>query len=176
MNDKTEKHNSFKKVWRGDNCNQSCGVTCAIAILSGLWFVAGCNSYSVQSLPYDPEMKRVVVVVNSKVQVPDFLDVMVDEFNARNIKVFSAPCNYTAKHDEYVIRYLALRSWDIAPYLADATVRISKNDLLVAKGHYHHRGGSCSLDIFTKWRSTEWKMKDLYDELLKNFPRSGTTP
>lgn len=171
MNDRTTKQNSSTKALVG-----RCRVICAVAILSGLWFVSGCNSYKVQALPYDPEMKRVVVVVNPKVVVPDFIDVMADEFNARNIKVFFAPENYTAKHDEYVVRYLALRSWDFAPYLADATVRISKNGLLVAKGHYHHRGGSCSLDIFTKWRSTERKMKVLYNKLFNNFPRSGAAP
>ena len=172
MNGKSTRQNFPAKAWIGRHCNIRWGVTCAVAILGGLLFVVGCNSYNVQALPYDPEMKHVVVVTNSKVQVPDSLEVMADEFNARNIKVYSAPYNYTAKPDEYVVRYLALRSWDLAPYLADATVRISKNDLLVAKGHYHHVGGSASLDIFTKWRSTEWKMKDLYDELLSNFPRA----
>jgi len=140
-------------------------------LIAGICFVAGCNSYDVQALPYDPGMKHVVVIDNPKVLVPDFVEVMADEFNARNIKVYSAPYNYVSKPNEYVVRYIALRSWDFSPYLADATVRISKNDLSVAKGHYHHLGGSASLDIFTKWRGTEWKMKDLYDELLKNFPK-----
>ena len=101
----------------------------------------------------------------------DFVDVMVDEFNARNIKVLSAPPDYAAKLEEYVIRYDARRSWDVSDYLSDAIVRISKDNMTLGKGRYHYVGRSFSLDVFTKWRGTEWKMKDLYDELLRNYPK-----
>ena len=141
------------------------------ALACGLLLVCGCNSYKVQVLPYDAELKSVTVIANPKVAVHDFVDVMVDEFNARNIKVLSAPSDYVAKPEEYVIRYDARRSWDVSDYLSDATVRISKDNMTLGKGRYHHVGRSFSLDVFTKWRGTEWKMKDLYDELLKNYQK-----
>ena len=132
----------------------------------------GCNSYNVKSLPYDPNLKDIVVVDNPKVIVADFVDVMTDEFNAREIKVRCVPQSYAAKPKEYVVCYDARRSLDFSPYLSDATIRIRKDGMTIAKGKYHHTGGSASLDVFTKWRGTEWKMKELYDELLKYYPQT----
>ena len=132
----------------------------------------GCNSYNVKSLPYDPNLKDIVVVDNPKVIVADFVDVMTDEFNAREIKVRCVPQSYAAKPKEYVVCYDARRSWDFSPYLSDATIHIRKDGMTIAKGKYHHTGGSASLDVFTKWRGTEWKMKELYDELLKYYPQT----
>ena len=140
-------------------------------LVFGMLLHGGCNSYKVKALPYDADLKRVVVVENSKVIVNDFVDVMIDEFGERGIKVSVAPSNYAAKPAEYIIQYNALQSWDCTTYLSDATIRVSRGDSVLAKGRYHHIGGSCSFDFFTKWRGTEWKMKDLYDELLKNYPR-----
>ena len=135
----------------------------------------GCNSYNVKSLPYDAELKDVVVVDNPKVIVNDFVDVMTDEFSSRKIKIRRVPQNYVVKPNEYVLRYDARQSWDFSSYLSDATICISKDEMTVAKGKYHHAGGSVSFDFFTKWRGTEWKMKELYDELLKNYPLEEET-
>lgn len=131
----------------------------------------GYNSYKVQALPFDAGLKDVFVINNPKVIVNDFVGVMTDEFNARSIKVHMVPQYYVANPNEYVIQYDARQSWDFSPYLSDATIRVIQNNLTMAKGKYHHVGRSCSLDIFTKWRGTEWKMKDIYDELLKNYPK-----
>ena len=134
-----------------------------------LVLLCGCNTYSVKSLPYDPELKDVVVVNNPKVIVKDFVDVMTDEFNARKIKVRNAPPDYVGKANEYVVHYDARQSWDLSLYLSDASVRIIKDGMTVGRGKYHHMGGSASLDLFTKWRGTEWKMKDLYEDLFRNY-------
>jgi hypothetical protein len=131
--------------------------------------LCGCNTYNVKSLPYDPALKDVVVVHNPKVIVKDFVDVMTDELNARKIKVRNAPQDYVGMPNEYIVHYDARQSWDFSLYLSDASIRIIKDGMTVGKGIYHHTGGSASLDIFTKWRGTEWKMKDLYEDLLKNY-------
>lgn len=140
-------------------------------VLIGLVLVllCGCNTYNVKSLPYDSELKDVAVVHNPKVIVNDIVDVMTDEFNARKIKVHLVPQNYVSKENEYVVYYDARQSWDLALYLSDATIRIMRNGLIVAKGKYYHLGRSMSLDFFTKWRGTEWKMKDLYGKLFQNY-------
>ena len=143
-----------------------------IMILFALFaMLVGCNSYKVDALPYDENLKDIVVVENRKVIVKDFIEVMIDEFNARNIKVRFVGENYAAKPDEYIVKYDARQSWDFSLYLSDATIRILKDNMTKAKGKYHHIGGSCSFDCFTKWRGVEWKMKDLYDELLKNYSK-----
>lgn len=106
---------------------------------------------------------------NPAVRVSDFLDVLEDNFNARGIKVSRVESAAAVKEDEYSITYDALRSWDFVPYLADANVRVHKDRMIVAKGHYHHVGRSVSWDFFTKWRGTEWKMRELYDRLLRQW-------
>jgi len=139
------------------------GISC------GMLF-CGCNSYKVSPLPYDAELKNISVINNPRVVVDDFTDVMVDEFAKRKIKLHNVTSELSDKSEGYVITYDARQSWDCSLYLSDATIRIIKDGMPVAKGKYHHIGQSFSLDIFTKWRGTEWKMKDLYDELLKNYP------
>lgn len=132
-------------------------------------FVIGCNTYDVRPLAYDPHLKQVFVVKNPDVKVSNFLDVMEDNFESREIKVKYVDGPREVAADEYVVLYDAKRSWDFAPYLADATVKIRKDGVTVGHGHYHHVGRSCSLDVFTKWRGTDWKLKDLYDELLRSY-------
>ena len=142
-----------------------------LLVICGVLFVSGCNSYNVRPLPYDSRLNNVVLVENPKVIVHDFVDVLQDEFNARNIKVIRKPENYVAKPDEYVVRYNALQSWDLSNYLSYAMILIEKDDMIKAKGTYDHVGRSCSLDCFTKWRGTQWKMSNLYGELLKNYQK-----
>lgn len=98
-----------------------------------------------------------------------FESTVEDAFIDRGFTVQLVDSVYVPKPDEYSVRYSARRSWDFVRYLSDADIRIYKGNILVAHGHYHHVGRSLSLDIFTKWRSVEWKMEDLYDELFKNY-------
>lgn len=137
-----------------------------LLVICGSLLVCGCSSYNVKSLPYDSSLTSVVLVENPKVIVRDFVDVLQDEFNARNIKVIRKPGNYVAKPDEYVVRYNALQSWDLSLYLSYATVSVEKDNMMKARGVYD----SCSFD-FTKWRGTQSKMSDLYSELLKNYQK-----
>ena len=128
----------------------------------------GCQSYDVRPLKYDPEMKSVTVVLNPKVIVRDFLNVMEDEFGVRGIPVMIANASHVAKEGEYVVTYDARQSWDFTTYLSDANVRVVKNNLLLGRGHYHHRGGSMSLSLW-KWQGTQAKMAPLYGKLLQEW-------
>lgn len=137
-------------------------------LASGMQLLDGCNSYRVTALPYDANLKGVVVVDNPKVRDGHFVPVLERAFAERGFRVRHGAAT-DAAGDEAVITYSALRSWDIVPYLADADVVISKNGVQKASGHYHHTGGSLSLDVFTKWRGDEYKMADLYDKMLENY-------
>lgn len=144
-------------------------MTFFLLVVCGMLVACGCNSYNVSALPYDSRLTSVVLIENPRVIVNDFADVLQDEFNARNIKVVRKPENYVQTKNEYVIRYDARQSWDFSNYLSYAMVRVEKDHVTMAKGTYEHIGRPCSLDIFTKWRGTQWKMSDLYGELLKNY-------
>lgn len=132
--------------------------------------VVGCNSYDVRPLKYDPEMRTVTVVRNPYVRVHDFLSVLEDEFSARGISVAIAKATHVAEPGEYVVTYDARQSWDITTYLADANVRIEKDNHLLGRGHYHHTGGNMSLSLW-KWQSTQKKMAPLYEKLFREWPK-----
>lgn len=130
--------------------------------------VCGCNSYKVTALPYDANLKGVVVVDNPKVRDGHFVPVLEKAFGERGFRVRHGAAA-DAAGDEAVVTYSALRSWDIVPYLTDADVFISKDGVRKASGHYHHNGRNWSLDVFTKWRGDGYKMAELYERLLSNF-------
>lgn len=139
----------------------------AVAVMGVV--LCGCNSYDVRALKYDPDMRSVTVIRNSAVRVDDFENVLGDNFAAHGIAVKHVDSNYMPVPGEYVVTYNALRSWDCVAYLSDADVSVRKDAYEVGRGHYEHIGGSMSLDVFTKWRGTAWKMQDLYDELLREY-------
>ena len=143
-----------------------------LSLLACAMVIAGCNSYGVRPIHNEPGMTSVTVINNDRVIVPDFADVLADAFADRGIKVRWAGSAYNPAPGEYLVRYNALRSWDFVAYLSDATVRVEKDGVTIGKGHYHHIGGSLSLDVFTKWRGTKKKMEDLYDRLLKEYQKT----
>ncbi len=145
---------------------------CTAAGVGGwLMLTAGCNTYQVRPLPYDAELKEVVVVDNPKVIVPDFRMNLEEQFGAHGFRVRVQSNTMAVKPGELVIRYDARRSWDFVTYLTDASVFAYKDGVLVGRGQYHHVGQSFSLDIFTKWRGTEWKMAELYERFFSNYPQ-----
>lgn len=93
-----------------------------------------------------------------------------DEIEEHGIPVMIAHANHVAKEGEYVVTYDAWQSWDFTTYLSDAKVRVVKDNLLLGRGHYHHRGGSMSLSLW-KWQGTQEKMAPLYGKLLQEWKK-----
>jgi len=95
--------------------------------------------------------------------VTDFVPVLEAGFERHGIsteRVSSA----IPQHCEYVLTYSARRSWDMAPYLSQAELRLSSSGQEVAWAHYHLRNkGGLALN---KWTSTESKISPVIDELL----------
>jgi hypothetical protein len=135
------------------------------ALVVGLPFLlTACTS--VQVRPPDPALaiKHVCIQENPKVLVTDFVPVVRDGFDRHGIstEVFSG----TKPADcDYVLTYTALRSWDFAPYLSHAELRLEKEGRQVAFAEYHLVGkGGFSL---MKWQGTKAKIDPVIDELLK---------
>lgn len=141
-----------------------------IVLGCGVQLIGGCNSYRVEPLAYDANLKGVVVVDNPKVRDGHFVPVLERAFNAHGFRVRYGTA-VDVRQDEAAVTYSALRSWDIVPYLTDADVVISKDGVQKASGHYHHNGRNWSLDVFTKWRGDGYKMAGVYDQLLVNYPK-----
>ena len=144
-------------------------IVSVVGLLALAVALSGCNSYNVRAIPRDEGLKSVVVINNSRVRVADFEDVLTDAFKDHGISVRYEQDGYAVKEDEYAVTYSALQSWDFVLYLTDANVRVRKGSRLIGSGNYHHNGTNMSMDIFTKWRGTKWKMQSLYDQLLENY-------
>jgi len=132
----------------------------AIAIIT----LTGCTSVTVRSVDPSLSMKDVCIQENPKVKVNDFVPVLRDGFNRHGIstQVFEGQM---PEFCEYVLTYTALRSWDFAPYLSQAELRIEKNGKQIAFAEYHLRGkGGFSL---MKWAGTREKMDPVIDQLLR---------
>lgn len=133
-----------------------------------LLLLAGCTSVQVQPVAKEINLKHVCIRENPKVKVDDFLAVLKDGFNRHHITTevitHEVPANC-----EYILSYTALRSWDIAPYLADAELTLENRDgQRIAHAMYHLVSGGWDLNP-TKYQGTKTKMDPVIDELLKSY-------
>lgn len=132
-------------------------------VLLALLF-AGCTAVSVRPVSATAQMKHVVIRENPKVIVRGFLDVVRDGLSRHGITSEVVPADSKIEPGQFVLTYTALRSWDVAPYLSVAEVRIERDNNPVASAHYHLRGkGGYSL---LKWQSVKTKMDPVMDQLL----------
>jgi hypothetical protein len=129
----------------------------------------GCTAVTVVPIGAEHKIQKIYIQDNPKVIVQDFVPVVRDGLSRHGIQseVFCGPC---PKDAEYVLTYTALRSWDMAPYLSHAEIRIEKGGIVIASAEYHLRGkGGFSL---AKWAGTKSKIDPVIDELLSKFSRS----
>jgi hypothetical protein len=125
-----------------------------------------CTAIQVQPVDSSVGLRHVCIQENPKVLVADFLHVVRDGFDRHGIstEVYSGT---KPDHCDYVLTYTALRSWDLAPYLSHAELRLENRGRKVAYAEYHLRaGGGFSL---TKWRGTRSKMDPVVDQLLESY-------
>jgi len=113
---------------------------------------------------------HVVIRDNPKVIVDGFVDVMRDGFNRHGISSEVVSADTKVKSGDFVVTYTALRSWDFAPYLSHAEIRIEKNGRQVAYAEYHLVGkGGYSM---MKWQGVKTKMDPVMDQLLSGVSSS----
>jgi hypothetical protein len=133
-------------------------------ILLMLLPLIGCTSIEVQRPDPSLGIRHVCIQENPKVKVDDFVSVLQQGFDRHGLstEVFSGP---PPPNCEYILTYTALRSWDMAPYLSHAELRLEKDGRQVGHAVYHLRGkGGLSP---AKWQGTKEKMDPVIDELLK---------
>jgi hypothetical protein len=128
--------------------------------------LTACTSITVRPLDRALTIRHACIQDNPKVLISDFVPVLRDGFDRHGIttEVYSG----TKPTDcDYVLTYTALRSWDFAPYLSHAELRLFEKDgRQIAYAEYHLIGkGGFSL---MKWQGTKAKMDPVIDELLKN--------
>lgn len=133
----------------------------------------GCTSITVEPVPASEGLRRVCIERNPKVEVRDFLEVVQAGFQRHGIgtQVFDGPMPGDC---EFVLKYTALRSWDIVAFLSHAELQIERSGKPVASAIYHLRGkGGYSFD---KYGETKEKMDPVIEELLAQYRPSASSP
>jgi hypothetical protein len=146
-------------VWQGEG-----SLNARVLLIATLFSLSACTSVTVR--PPDPTLmiRHVCIQENPKVRVSDFVPVLRDGFDRHGIstEVYSGT---RPPNCDFVLTYTALRSWDLAPYLSHAELRLERDGRRIAYAEYHLVGkGGFSL---MKWQGTKAKMDPVIDELLK---------
>ena len=144
------------------------------ALILLLSCLCGCTSVTVQPLTTKYKVEKVLIKTNPKVEVDDFLDVLVAGFERHGIATKIVDDSADTK-EAFVVTYVAYRQWDMAPYLVRATITIDKDGQRVAQAEYHLRaGGGFSL---MKWQGTQAKINPVIDQLVaRPIPGLGVKP
>ncbi|MBV1932243.1 MAG: hypothetical protein KUG71_11070 [Porticoccaceae bacterium] len=137
-----------------------------ITILALSLFVSACTSIEVAQVDGSHKLVHVCIKENEKVIVNGFLNTIEDGFK-RHLITTEIYTRSKPKHCEYHLTYTALRSWDFAPYLSHAELRLYKRNSRIAYAEYHSNGkGGFSL---MKWASVKSKMTPVMDEFLAEY-------
>jgi hypothetical protein len=143
-----------------------------IAVVAAAFLAGACTSVRVRPVDAAANMKHVCIEENPKVIVPGFLATVRDGFDRHGIstQVYSGDVPPSC---EFVLTYTALRSWDLAPYLSHAELKLESGGREVAAAEYHlNAKGGFSL---MKWQGVKTKMDPVIDELLAGY-RRGAPP
>jgi hypothetical protein len=136
-----------------------------------LLLLLGCTSITVEPVPASEGLRNVCIERNPEVIIDDFLDVLRVGFLRHGIEseVVEQPA---PERCEFVLRYTALRSWDIATFLSHAELYLERSGRPIAHAIYHLRAkGGYAL---TKYQSTRKKMNRVIDELLAQYPPASS--
>jgi hypothetical protein len=126
-------------------------------------FSFGCTSISVRPVEARSGMGHVCIKHNSAVEVSDFVAVVRDGLARHGVSSEEFFDN-APLHCEFILRYTARRSWDLAPYLSQAEIWIERDGAQVGYAEFHLRGkGGYS---FYKWQGTKEKMDPVIDQLF----------
>ena len=138
----------------------------ALTVLLWATVVSGCTSITVRPIEAKARLKHVCIQENPKVWVADFLPVLRDGLSRHGISsdVYTGAAPEDCK---FILNYTARRSWDFAPYLSHAEVRLEADGLQVAYAEYHLKGGGGF--SLMKWQSTKTKMDPVIDRLLAAY-------
>jgi hypothetical protein len=135
-----------------------------LMVAGALLALTACTAVNVRSV--GPQaLGNVCIVNNPAVIVDDFVDVVRDGFDRHGIAT-SLVASQSTPGCTTTLTYTALRSWDFAPYLTRAELRLWQGGHQVGYAEYHLRGkGGFAL---TKWQGTHAKMDPVIDALLKD--------
>ena len=128
------------------------------------FFMLGCTAIKVQPVKNVQQIQHICIEENPRVKVKDFLSVLDDTIQNNLITTEVIHEGKKAHQCEYRITYTALRSWDLAPYMYRAEIRLYHRFKRIGYAEYRLRlkGG---FSLF-KWQGTKAKMTPVINRLL----------
>lgn len=129
-------------------------------------FLSACTAVDVKPVSNEYNITHVCIQENPKVIVQGFVSTLEEVFedHLMTTEVYS---DQKPEHCEFTLKYTALRSWDFAPYLSHAELRLYRGNQRIGYAEYHLNGkGGLSL---MKWSSVKTKMTPVINELLAQF-------
>ncbi|WP_171522138.1 Sbal_3080 family lipoprotein [Acinetobacter portensis] len=110
-------------------------------------------------------LQKICIIHNPKVIIDGFETTMIQSFKRYNIQAQVYPESAKPVFCDVTMTYTALRTWDVVTYLSSAQFTLYKDNKQVSEAKFHLKGKGGF--AFNKWRSTETKVNELVDELLK---------
>jgi putative oligomerization/nucleic acid binding protein len=164
--------------WRGAKRNGLLGsamrrsVRASFAI-AGL-ALAGCTTLETSPVSTKEPITFTCIRFNPDNNVDDLVSVIQSRFQYHGIQTMLIRDANLPPQCQYVLEYTADRWWDLAPYMVDAKLTLTKSGVMVGSGHYHLNGhGGLSLD---KWAGTASKLDPVIDAMLQNTSSAIRAP
>lgn len=132
--------------------------------------MTGCGSHQAQVSPLsaDLDVQHVCIEKNSSVTIDEFLPVVEDGFIRHGI-TSELYLGDIPGHCHAIVKYIALRSWDLKTFLSTARIHMFQNSKTVAEIIYFHPN---NLNLSSKFKSIKEKIDPLMDEMLVEYPLS----
>lgn len=139
-----------------------------ILVIAVITFVfSGCTSIKINNQNgFNPNsLQQVCVIDNPQVTVPGFNESIIQAFSKHNVQAKLYPFNSKPQLCQTVMRYTALRSWDVVTYLSYAKFTLERDGRILSEAEFRLKGkGGMALN---KWRSTDKKVQELVDQLME---------
>lgn len=88
-----------------------------------VYLISGCQKFTVKQLDPAIKIKKLTIIKNPKVTIPDFIEVLKDSFQLQEISCDVVEYESVA-NSRYILLYSARRSWDLKTFLRNADLKI----------------------------------------------------
>ena len=141
------------------------GSTLALLAATGL-VLSGCTTLETSPVSTKEVITLTCIKFNPDNNVDDLVSVIEARFQQHGIQTMLVKDTPLPRQCQYVLEYTADRWWDVAPYMVDAKLTLTKSGVVIGSGHYHLNGhGGFDLG---KWAGTASKLNPVIDGMLQD--------
>ena len=136
-------------------------------LIAAVVILSGCTTLETKPISANEPVNLTCIKFNTDNNVDDLVSVIQDRFHSHGIETMVVKDSPMPPQCHYVLEYTADRWWDLAPYLVDAKLTMTKDGTFVGSGHYHLNGHG-GFDL-AKWAGTASKVDPVIDGMLANL-------